>query len=64
MAQMVCLNCGAAMELTEKCTFTGHEMREYECPKCGRSEIVDCGIALWKAISDAKRSESKDTEVG
>jgi len=57
MAGMICSNCGGDMEQIEKTTFTGRDMREYECKKCGRTEIVDHGIALWKAISDANEPE-------
>lgn len=53
MADKTCSACGGDMEQIEKTTFTGREMREYECRKCGRKETVDCGVALWKAISDA-----------
>ena len=57
MVGMICSNCGGDMEQIEKTTFTGRDMREYECKKCGRTEIVDHGIALWKAISDANEPE-------
>jgi DNA-directed RNA polymerase subunit RPC12/RpoP len=59
MAEMICLNCGSEMEMVEKSTVTGRDMREYRCTKCGKSEIVDRGIALWQAISDADRDNSK-----
>lgn len=52
-SETVCPDCSVEMEQIEKTTFTGREMREYECRKCGRKETVDCGVALWKAISDA-----------
>ena len=45
------------MELLEKSTFTGRDMREYHCPKCGRTELVDRGSALWKTLSDAREPE-------
>ena len=41
----------------EKTTFTGREMREYECPKCHRREIVDCGPALWQVLHDLNNPE-------
>lgn len=50
---MTCSACGGEMEQIEKTTFTGREMREYQCRKCARTEIVDCGPALWKILSDA-----------
>lgn len=57
MPDMTCLNCGGEMELLEKSTFTGRDMREYHCPKCGRTELVDRGSALWKTLSDAREPE-------
>jgi len=57
MADMLCSNCGGDMEQIEKTTFTGRDMREYKCNKCGRTEIVDHGIALWKAISDVNEPD-------
>jgi ribosomal protein L37AE/L43A len=45
------------MDQIEKTTFTGREMREYQCPKCKRTQIVDCGEALWKILSDANETE-------
>jgi hypothetical protein len=57
MAEETCSQCGGKVDCIEKTTFTGREMREYQCRKCGKKEIVDCGIALWKAISDANSPE-------
>jgi len=37
----------------EKMTITGRAMREYECPKCKRTQIVDRGDALRKIVSGA-----------
>lgn len=48
------------MDQIEKTTFTGREMREYECRKCGRKEIVDCGPALWQILSDANKAEEEE----
>ena len=53
MDEMTCANCGGKMEQTEKTTFTGRDMREYKCSNCGRTEIIDHGIATWQALSDA-----------
>jgi hypothetical protein len=44
----------------EKTTFTGRDMREFQCPKCSRKEIVDYGIALWKALSDANNPNDQE----
>jgi len=48
------------MDQIEKTTFTGRDMREYECRKCGRKEIVDGGPALWKILSDANKPEDDE----
>jgi len=47
------------MEQIEKTTFTGREIREYQCSKCKRRQIVDCGEALWKILSDAREKEKE-----
>jgi hypothetical protein len=47
------------MDQIEKTTFSGRDMREYGCRKCGRTEIVDCGTALWKILSDANNPEEE-----
>ena len=60
MADMICSQCGGEMDQIEKTTFTGRDMREYECRKCGRTEIVDHGIALWKVLSDAQEPDKED----
>lgn len=60
MAEMTCSACGGEMEQIEKTTFTGREMREYQCRKCARTEIVDCGPALWKILSDANNPGEKE----
>jgi hypothetical protein len=57
MAEEICSQCGGEMDCIEKTTFTGREMREYQCRKCGKKEIVDGGVALWKAISDANNPD-------
>lgn len=57
MSERACPECGGEMDQIEKTTFTGREIREYECRKCGKREIVDGGIALWKALSDAANPE-------
>jgi DNA-directed RNA polymerase subunit RPC12/RpoP len=59
MSEMNCPNCGGEMDQIEKTTFTGREMREYECRKCGKKEIVDCGPALWQILHDANEEEKK-----
>jgi hypothetical protein len=44
----------------EKATFTGRDMREYQCPKCGRKQIIDRGQALWAILSEANEESGKD----
>lgn len=53
MDELTCPNCSGKMEQIEKTTFSGRDMREYKCANCGRTEVIDCGIATWQAISDA-----------
>ena len=59
MPEMTCSVCGGGMAQIEKTTFTGREMREYECQKCGRKEIVDCGPALWAILSEANKPDDE-----
>ena len=60
MGDRICSECGGEMDQIEKTTFTGRDMREYQCRACGKKEIVDCGTALWKILSDANTPEDKD----
>ena len=59
---MKCPNCAREMELVDKQTFTGEDIREYHCAACDKSVIERGGIALWQALSDAnaKRDPSKN----
>jgi hypothetical protein len=58
---MKCPNCANEMELVDKQTFTGEDIREYYCAGCDKSVIERGGIALWQALHDAnaKRDPSK-----
>ena len=60
MADTVCPDCGIEMDQIERTTFTGRDMREYQCSKCGRRQIVDCGKALWQILSEANEESTKD----
>jgi predicted RNA-binding Zn-ribbon protein involved in translation (DUF1610 family) len=62
MSDTTCPDCGVEMDQIEKTTFTGRDMREYQCPRCGRTQIVDCGQALWEILSEANREAKKDKE--
>jgi transposase-like protein len=59
VSEQVCPDCKIEMEQIEKTTFSGRDMREYQCPSCKRTQIIDCGEALWKVLSDANR-DAKD----
>ncbi len=54
MRETTCPDCGLEMDQIERTTFTGLDMREYQCPKCKRTQILDCGEALWKILADAQ----------
>ncbi|HLK06920.1 MAG TPA: hypothetical protein VKV30_03220 [Candidatus Angelobacter sp.] len=60
MADTTCPNCAIEMDQIERTTFTGRDMREYQCPKCGRKQIVDCGKALWQILSEANEEYRKN----
>jgi transposase-like protein len=51
---MKCPKCGEEMRLIDKNTFTAEEIREYLCEACRKTVVDRGGIALWKALSDAK----------
>jgi hypothetical protein len=51
---MKCTKCGCLMKLEEKDTSSGRDMRTYYCSSCKERMDVDNGIALWKALSDAR----------
>lgn len=53
---MECPNCGKGMQLEDKDTSSGRDMRTYRCDSCQQSQIVDNGIATWKAMSDAREA--------
>ncbi len=60
MVNTTCPDCRVEMDQIEKSTFTGRDMREYQCPRCGRREILDCGEAVWQILSD--ESDEKQEE--
>jgi predicted RNA-binding Zn-ribbon protein involved in translation (DUF1610 family) len=60
MNETICEHCNVEMEQIEKTTFTGREIREFECPNCKRTIIIDCGKALWKVLSDAKKDPTDE----
>ena len=56
----LCPDCNVEMDQIEKTTFTGRDMREYQCPKCGRKQIMDRGKALWEILSEANRKDDQE----
>ena len=60
MVDTTCPECRVEMDQNEKTTFTGRDMREYQCPKCGRREILDCGKALWQILSEANEENQEE----
>jgi len=58
---MKCPKCGEAMDLEEKDTSSGRDMRTYYCRPCGERVDVDNGIALWQVLHDYAR-EKDDKE--
>jgi DNA-directed RNA polymerase subunit RPC12/RpoP len=49
---MICAKCGATMDLAEKDTSSGRDIREYKCSECGHSDWEDRGPALWQILHD------------
>jgi len=45
------------MNMVDKSTMSGRDLRTYRCDRCREEHIVDYGIALWQAMSDARKSE-------
>jgi Zn finger protein HypA/HybF involved in hydrogenase expression len=60
MLDTTCPDCAIEMLQIERTTFTGRDMREYQCPKCGRKQIIDAGKALWAILSEANEEADKD----
>jgi hypothetical protein len=52
-----CPKCGREMDMIDKSTMSGDDMRTYRCDHCQEEHIVNYGVALWKVLSDARRSE-------
>lgn len=50
-----CPKCGEAVEELNRETDSGHDVRFYKCSACSWGDFVDVGVALWKALSDAKK---------
>ena len=54
------------MDLYEKDTSSGRDMRTYVCRPCKECVDVDNGVALWQVLHDAREKEkgSGSEEVG
>lgn len=52
-----CPKCNGETRQTEKETFSGQEMREYQCQACGWRHIFELGPALWTVFSNANNDE-------
>src|SRR5215813_9850155 len=48
-----CPKCGKEMDLFEKDTSSGRDMRTYVCRPCNEYVDVDNGVALWQVLHDA-----------
>ncbi len=59
---MKCPDCGQQMDLVDKTTFTGREVREYRCEPCGRNIIEHGGTALWQVLHDAREADREAAE--
>jgi len=53
-----CPQCGREMDMVEKTTMTGDDMRTYRCEHCQREHILNFGPALWKVLSDARNDDN------
>jgi hypothetical protein len=45
------------MDMIDKSTMSGDDMRTYRCGHCQEEYIVNYGVALWKVLSDAREAE-------
>src|ERR1700686_4572915 len=52
-----CPKCGREMDMIDKSTMSGDDMRTYRCGHCQEEHIVNYGVALWKVLSDARNSD-------
>jgi transposase-like protein len=59
---MKCPRCDREMDLVDKQTFTGEDIREYRCEACDQSVIERNGMALWQAISEASAERESKKE--
>ena len=53
-------NCGREMDLEEKDTSSGRDMRTYHCRPCDARVDLDNGVALWKVLHDAREKSEPE----
>ena len=46
--------------MIDKSTMSGDDMRTYRCEHCQEEHIVNYGVALWKVLSDANKSNDDE----
>ena len=56
---MECPKCVKPMRLEDKDTSSGRDMRTYFCDSCKESQIVEFGMATWKAMSKSHQDDSQ-----
>ncbi|MGB0072723.1 MAG: hypothetical protein WBP71_07210 [Terracidiphilus sp.] len=61
---MICTKCGNPMRQTDKNTFSGRDIREYECTGCGHEDWEDRGTAMWQIFSDARKADEAEIAAG
>jgi transposase-like protein len=52
-----CPDCGQEMDFVEKNTMSGRDLRTYRCDHCRKEHDVDLGVAMWKRMSNANKSD-------
>ena len=55
-----CPECGNEMDMVEKFDHVGDDMRTYRCNRCQEEHIVNFGVALWKLMSDANKTDAEE----
>ena len=55
--RMKCPECGQEMNLEEKDTSSGRDMRTYFCRPCDKRVDVDNGVALWQVLHDTREKD-------
>jgi DNA-directed RNA polymerase subunit RPC12/RpoP len=54
-----CPTCGKEMDLYEKDTSSGRDMRTYVCRRCNKYVEEDNGVALWQVLHDDREMQGK-----